>query len=212
MAKLSKNGTRPIIYSAIGSHANFAVPGVHTRNIAALQLNDSTSPGPLWDPILSAYYYEYTPTSSTNGTFVPSDSSTPVSWLYYLGKWGDKQYPDSDPRQVNFLNLNITWRYESGPTGPLDKNLNRTDTCPEMSGTNCTTLSLLPATSGTSVPITVTRSTPSLAATNSEAPTTLTSAKTSATPAPTATRSNGAERSALGIGSVWVAIVISLVN
>jgi hypothetical protein len=124
-------------------------------------VNDFTSPGPLWDPTLSAYFYLYSPSGDNNGTFVPSDSSTPVGWLFFEGRWGDEQYPDSDPRQVNFLNLNITWKYESGPTGPLDKGLNRTDVCPNVSGTPCTTLSVLPATSGSSIPATVTRTTTS---------------------------------------------------
>jgi hypothetical protein len=161
---LSKNGSRPIIYSAIGSHANFAVAGLHSRNISVVTVNDYTSPGPLWDPTLSAYFYTFTPSSSTNGTFIPSDTSTPTSWLFFEGRWGDEQYPDSDPVQVNFLNLNITWKYESGPTGPLDKGLNRTDVCPDVVGTPCLTLSTLPVTSGSSIPVTVTRATGSQSA------------------------------------------------
>jgi hypothetical protein len=163
---VSKNGSRPIVYSAIGSHANFAVPGTHSRTIVTLIINDFTSPGPLWDPILSAYYYTYTPTSVKNGTFIPSDPSTPSAWLQYLGSWGDEQYPDSDPRQVNFENLNIEWKYVSGPTGPIDKDLNRTGTCPGNASL-CTTLSVLPATSGSGIPISVTRtySTASISAT-----------------------------------------------
>jgi hypothetical protein len=124
-------------------------------------VNDFTSPGPLWDPTLSAYFYSFSPSSDANGTFMPSDSSTPTGWLFFEGRWGDEQYPDSDPRQVNLLNLNITWKYESGPTGPLDKGLNRTDVCPNVVGTPCTTLSVLPATSGSSIPATVTRTTTS---------------------------------------------------
>lgn len=156
---LSKKGSRPIIYSAIGSHANYAVPGTHSRNVSIVTINDYTSPGPVWDPTLSAYFYSYTPFSPTNGTFVASLPSTPVGWLYFEGRWGDEQYPDSDPRQVNFLNASIAWKYESGPTGPLDKGLNRTDVCPNVSGTPCLTLSTLPATSGSSIPVTVTRTT-----------------------------------------------------
>jgi hypothetical protein len=156
---LSKSGSRPIIYSAIGSHANYAVPGLHRRVIDTANVDDFTSPGPIWDPTLSAYYYTYTPSSATNGTFIPSDSSTPIGWLYFEGQWGDEQYPDSDPRQVNFLNASIAWKFESGPTGPMDKDLNRTDVCPHVSGTPCTTLSVLPATSGSSIPVTVTRTT-----------------------------------------------------
>jgi hypothetical protein len=115
----------------------------------------------VWDPTLSAYLYAYTPSSATNGTFVPSEASTPTGWLYFDGRWGDEQYLDSDPRQVNFLNASIAWKYETGPTGPLDKGLNRTDVCPNVVGTPCTTLSVLPVTSGSSIPVTVTRTTSS---------------------------------------------------
>ncbi|KAI9855209.1 MAG: hypothetical protein M1813_000504 [Trichoglossum hirsutum] len=152
---LSKNGTRPIVYSAIGTHANYPVPGTHSRSVATVVINDTTSAGPLWDPILSAYYYTYTPASSTNGTFVGSDISTPVSWLSFLGRWGDERYPDSDPRQTNILG--VTWRYETGPTGPLDKDLNRTEVCPG-NGNACSTSTALPAVSGSSIPVTVSRS------------------------------------------------------
>lgn len=45
--------------------------------------------------------------------------------------WGDEQYPDSDPRQLDYLDLGVEYRYTSGPTGPEDKQLNRTDVCPD---------------------------------------------------------------------------------
>ncbi|KAI9778819.1 MAG: hypothetical protein M1839_007909 [Geoglossum umbratile] len=154
---VSKNGSRPIVYSAIGTHANYAVPGTHSRSIASVTLNDTTSAGPLWDPILSAYYYTYNHSSSPDGIFTGSDASTPVPWLSFLGRWGDERYLDSDPRQINFLNLSVEWKYDTGPTGPLDKDLNRTDVCPSGGGA-CTTLSTLPAVSGSSVPLTVSRS------------------------------------------------------
>jgi len=154
---VEKKGGRPVVYSAIGNHANYAVPGTHSRTlVAGVVINDTTSKGPLWDPVLSAYYYSYTPTSSVNGTFVGSEPETPVSWLYFLGRWGDEQYLDSDPRQDNFLNLSLTWRFESGPTGPLDKDLDRKDVCPD-NGHACTTLTALPEASGSSVPVTVSR-------------------------------------------------------
>ena len=79
-----------------------------------------------------------------------------MSWLSFLGRWGDERYPDSDPRQLNFLNLGVAWKYESGPTGPWDKGLDRTEVCPDR-GRGCSTLSALPAVSGTSVPVTVSR-------------------------------------------------------
>ena len=194
---VSKNGTRPIIYSAIGTHANYVVPGTHSRFIASIAINDTTSAGPLWDPIRSAYYYTYKPSSPTNGTFTGPSSSTPVSWLYFLGRWGDERYADSDPRQTNLMNLGVAWKYDSGPTGPLDKNLNRTEVCPG-SGNACATLSVLPAVSGPSVPVTVSRSATTTAAT-----------KVSASPStPASGRASGAGGSrslGAGLGIAWMA-------
>ncbi|KAH8809293.1 hypothetical protein F5884DRAFT_753778 [Xylogone sp. PMI_703] len=177
---LSKNGVRPIVYSAVGSHANYAVPGTHAMvqpipggpimNISSITLNDFTSAGAIWDPILSAYFYTYTPTSATNGTFVPEDPSFPVSWLHFLGRWGDKQYPDSDPRQQDLLNLHLSFKFEDGPTGPIAKSLNRSDICPDGTTGGCTTSSALPAVSGSSIPVTVTRTAPATATGTSTGP------------------------------------------
>ncbi|MCJ1362507.1 hypothetical protein MMC16_001610 [Acarospora aff. strigata] len=188
---LSKNGTRPIVYSALGTHANFAVPGTHSRTIATVIVNDTTSAGRLWDPILAAYYYAYTVTPSVNGgfNFTPAETSTPISYLTFLGRWGDARYPTTDPRQVDFLNLHVAFEYESGPTGPLDKSLNRTEVCPDNSR-GCTTLSALPGSSGSSVPVTVSRASSSRSVTGTStelgAPARETS---SATTSPTGTAS-----------------------
>lgn len=220
---LSKNGSRPIIYSAIGSHANFAVTGTHGRLVASLTINDYTSQGPPWDPTLSAYYYAFTPTSDTNGTLVPSDSSTPISWLYFLGRWGDKQYPDSDPVQVNLLNLNVTWKYETGPTGPLDKGLDRKDTCPDVSGTACTTFTVLPSVSGSSIPATVTRSTSSGIAASSTASSTGSSGSTTTGTAGTTASATGSaagsantsspgSRVEVGLGFVIMSLLVVILN
>lgn len=57
-------------------------------------------------------------------------NSTPTAWLDYNGQWGDEQYPDGDSRQLNYLGLNIEYRYASGPNGPKFKQLNRTEVCP----------------------------------------------------------------------------------
>ena len=155
------------------------MPGTHSRSIASIVINDTTSTGPLWDPILSAFYYGYNSSSSLEDRFTSADPSTPISWLSYLGRWGDKQYHDNDTRQINFLNLNVTWKYESGPTGPLDKDLNRAEVCPE-NGKKCTISSILPPTSGSSLSSTVSRPTTSSSAT-SDVATTITSAVTPAT-------------------------------
>jgi hypothetical protein len=181
--------------------------------VSVVTVNDYTSPGPVWDPTLSAYFYTYTPSSATNGTFVPSDATTPTGWLYFEGRWGDEQYLDSDPRQVNFLNASIAWKYETGPTGPLDKGLNRTDVCPNVSGTPCTTLSVLPITSGSSIPVMVTRTTSS----QYSVPTgtgggNSTSSRSAGPTSSTLTSANGARGLNVKIGfSFWGVVVALLV-
>lgn len=170
---VEKNGSRPIVYSSLGGHANYPTPGLQSRSIGAIKLNDTTSKGPLWDPVKSAYFYTFMPTSTRNGTFVAgsgtgaaADSAAPIDWLYFLGRWGDKQYPDSNPAQINIANL--TFAYEDGPTGPLDKDLDRLGTCPD-SKQPCQTTSKLPVPSGTLTPIATIRRVYSSAAGTSSA-------------------------------------------
>ncbi|KAL9076488.1 MAG: hypothetical protein Q9157_003616 [Trypethelium eluteriae] len=147
---VDKNNSRPVVYASLGGHANYATPGTQSR-FDIIQINDSTSAGPLWDPVANAYFYTFTPTSDLNGTFTPAGSSpsAPTPWLYYLGKWGDKQLPDSDPNQLDLAGIAATW--QDGPTGPLDKYLNRTGTCPQPQEP-CNTTSVLPSPSGNTAP------------------------------------------------------------
>lgn len=53
---------RPVIYSAVGSHAMYAFPGPHAYVLPFKMLKDETDRGPLWDPSLNnyAYFYDYT--------------------------------------------------------------------------------------------------------------------------------------------------------
>lgn len=81
-----KNGSRPIVYIAKGTHANYAVPGTHSHSFASIVVNDTTSAGPLWDPIISAYYYYVYSSSSIHGTFTSPDPTASVSWLSFLGR------------------------------------------------------------------------------------------------------------------------------
>lgn len=132
-AKISTDRTQPIAYSANGTHAVYGTSGTHDHTIPNIDLpngplQDYTDKGPLWDPLLSAYYYAY---DADSNTFTPYDDSYPVKWLYFTGHWGDKQYPDSDPRQELVLGIQELAKYGNGPTGPLDKQLNRTDVCPD---------------------------------------------------------------------------------
>ncbi|KAF1344692.1 hypothetical protein BDV97DRAFT_425035 [Delphinella strobiligena] len=134
-----KTGVRPIVYSANGSHANYATVGTHDHTIPNLDiphglLEDYTDAGPIWDPTLSAYYYTY---NANTQQFAAYDNSAPTSYLTFTGQWGDKQYPNSDPRQLNYLDLNIGYRYTSGPNGPRFKGLNRTGVCPDGDRFGC---------------------------------------------------------------------------
>ena len=76
--------------------------------------NDSTSRGPLWDPVAGsgAWYYTFAPnnTEGSDGTFqavdVPNHTARgvgPIDWLHYFGRWGDKQYNSSYPGQNSIV-------------------------------------------------------------------------------------------------------------
>ncbi|KAF2192600.1 hypothetical protein K469DRAFT_314988 [Zopfia rhizophila CBS 207.26] len=132
-----KNGLRPIAFSSNGSHANYAISGTHDHTIPNFNLpggvlEDYTNEGTLWDPLKSAYFYSF---SAGENKFTPYDSSgaTPVNYLYFKGRWGDQEYPTSDKRQVKLFGQA---KYSSGPTGPSDKQLNRSKVCPD-NGKDC---------------------------------------------------------------------------
>jgi len=127
---VEKKGVRPFAYSALGSHANYAIAGTHDHTIPDLNLpagflQDYTSQGMLWDPTLNAYFYSY---DAKTSSFTAADEKSPVGFMNYRGKWGDQQYPDKDERQKIFFGFR---KFVSGPTGPWSKQLNRTKVCPE---------------------------------------------------------------------------------
>lgn len=121
---VEKNGVRPVAYIAKGSHAVYATTGTHDHTIPRLNLpgglvEDHCDRGKLWDPTLSAYSYSYDRTSKK---FTPYDQSFPVNWLYFLGRWGDQTPPDGSNGQVVIFGQK---KYSGGPTGPIDKRLDR---------------------------------------------------------------------------------------
>ena len=77
---------------------------------------------------MSAYYYAY---DTATQKFSAYDSSTPVDWLYFTGHWGNEQLQSSDPLQNCFANISALCKYVGGPAGPIDKDLNRTQVCPD---------------------------------------------------------------------------------
>ncbi|KAH7010438.1 vacuolar protein sorting-associated protein 62 [Ilyonectria destructans] len=132
---VNKTDGRPIVYSARGSHANYPTAGDQLHNLALIDYCDE---GQKWDPVLSAYFYRFDPATSKLTTLLPPNqpSSSPpsfnlTSFFYFTGLWGDRQYPDSDPRQevIPYFGLR---RFQSGPTGPRHKHLVRKGLMPDQ--------------------------------------------------------------------------------
>ncbi|PVH94204.1 hypothetical protein DM02DRAFT_539971 [Periconia macrospinosa] len=122
---VEKSGKRPVGFSATGSHAMYATPGVHPYILPGGILHDMTDRGPLWDPTLNYYSYTY---DYRRDYLQPSNLTpdVPWKWFYFWGHWGDKFYPLSDPRQYRFLGQ---YHYVNGPLGPRFKNLGRQHIC-----------------------------------------------------------------------------------
>lgn len=59
-------GKRPVVYSAKGTHAMYATPGIQAYILPFAILHDTTSRGPLWDPTLNLESYYYTSPSGTD--------------------------------------------------------------------------------------------------------------------------------------------------
>lgn len=143
---VEKRGVRPVLYSAVGSHAMYALPGSHPYILPFRLLKDVTDKGPLWDPALNnyAYHYDYTAeyledvgllrdpaTRITEDprSLVPAakNPEAPTSWFHYDGRWGDEVYSLADPRQWRLFGQ---YHYVTGPDGPKFKTLARNKVCP----------------------------------------------------------------------------------
>jgi hypothetical protein len=147
---------RPVLYSAVGSHAMYAMPGKHPYVLPFGLLADITDKGPLWDPALNYYAYhlntsfthdqdaESLLTSTTNLAAstrrdhlqpASNNPAAPMGWFWFTGHWGDKFYELGDWRQWRFAGQ---YHYVNGPLGPRFKNLGRSKVC--QSGLTCTLL------------------------------------------------------------------------
>ncbi|KAF3939350.1 hypothetical protein ABW19_dt0205752 [Dactylella cylindrospora] len=122
---LEKKGKRPVIYSAVGTHANYATAGKQEYIVPLGLLADNTDTGPIWDLTLNSRMYNY---NLSNHLLLPSANNpeAAIEWFYFDGKWGDKFYPFNDTRQYGILG---EAHYVSGPLGPRWKNLGRKTVC-----------------------------------------------------------------------------------
>lgn len=111
-------------------HPSHPSPHDHTIpnfNLPIGPLLDHCDRGILWDPVPGAYRYTY---NAGTRDFTPADgAAVPTAYLRFNGRWGDQQYPDSDPRQRKVFGINPTARFQNGPTGPRDKDLGRANVC-----------------------------------------------------------------------------------
>ncbi|KAF1963602.1 vacuolar sorting-associated protein-like protein [Byssothecium circinans] len=123
---VEKSGKRPIGFSATGSHAMYATPGVHPYVLPGGILHDVTDRGPLWDPAMNMLSYTYDYKRDNLQSSSRNHEEAPRNWFYFNGHWGDKFYPLSDPRQYRFLGQ---YHYVNGPLGPRFKNLGRQQIC-----------------------------------------------------------------------------------
>ncbi|KAJ6108490.1 hypothetical protein N7523_009813 [Penicillium sp. IBT 18751x] len=131
------SGDRPITYIAYGGHANYVTAGTQDYTIALGIVSDKTDAGYLWDMTLNYRGYLYDVDSSTftatsgAGTGATEEAGETADWLNWLGYWGDEEYPDGllDDVETGQYCISSECHYTSGPTGPVDKNLERTAMC-----------------------------------------------------------------------------------
>ena len=121
----ARKATRPVVYSAAGSHAMYATPGLHPYILPWGLLHDETDRGPLWDPTLNvnAFTYDLDTDHLRAATHNPK---APTNWFHFNGHWGDKRWPLSDSRQYQVAGQ---YHYVNGPTGPKSKFLDRKHVC-----------------------------------------------------------------------------------
>ncbi|KAI9736948.1 MAG: Vacuolar protein sorting-associated protein 62 [Cirrosporium novae-zelandiae] len=137
---LTQTNSRATIYIAQGTHANYAKTGKHYYETVTF-LYDTTGAGTPWDVTQNyrSYWYDTTTTTFTSaggsGIGATEQATEGVSWLSYIGHWGDEEYPESDSRQIciELGDILDECKYVSGPTGPVKKNLARTKMCTDES-------------------------------------------------------------------------------
>ncbi|CAH2353297.1 vacuolar protein sorting-associated protein 62 [[Candida] railenensis] len=132
LEKSQTETNHPIIFSARGTHANYVSVGQHPHDLPYDILSDFTDRGPLWNPSKNYLGYTYdgkkvTPVKKNSNAKHVGRELEYDNWLSFIGHWGDKQLPLSDPRQ--YYSFIAGYHQIDGPTGPLTKNLLRLSPC-----------------------------------------------------------------------------------
>jgi len=156
---------RPVLYSALGSHAMYATPGLHPYVLPFGLLADVTDKGPLWDPALNyrAYFYNTSITHNVDAkSLVPAPNGfTSASQQDSLFNLSEQTMRDTFEPAASNPNAPTSWfwfkghwgdkfyeladwrqwrfvgqyHYVNGPLGPRHKNLGRSKVC--QSGWAC---------------------------------------------------------------------------
>ncbi|KAL8291470.1 hypothetical protein RQP46_002448 [Phenoliferia psychrophenolica] len=117
---VEKEGLRPVVYSATGSHANYPTAGRHYYAFPFLLLWDTTDAGHKWDVAAKYWGFWY---SEVEGFVAATGTSASVNYLNYAGSWGDEAYRGSDQGQYC---IESECHYCNGPYGPISENKNLT--------------------------------------------------------------------------------------
>ncbi|KAH9471177.1 hypothetical protein MJO28_002977 [Puccinia striiformis f. sp. tritici] len=135
---------RPLIFSALGSHALYCKPGTHDYSpVKIVGPSDHTDRGPLWDPVLNYAAFQHYPSPARDKfrAIDPEKDGKLIPCLKFRGQWGDQfSSPTINPQKklgggwLSNINLfqpmkrtvslhNLRWG--DGVTGPRDKDLDR---------------------------------------------------------------------------------------
>lgn len=127
LLELETHSSRPVLFSARGTHAQYTSSGRHSHDIPWHMLSDFTDKGELWDPASNyiAYTFNGSVVHPANGT-EPQREQRYGDWLLFDGHWGNQKLDKSDSRQQWSP---FEWKLIDGPTGPLFKNLERESPC-----------------------------------------------------------------------------------
>jgi hypothetical protein len=122
-AALPKQGVRPVTYIAVGDHANYATAGKQPYPVPVIgPIADNTGAGAFWDVTLNyrGFWYNNATNTFTSaggaGTGGTEQATEGVSWLNFLGAWGDDTPPTQFLKSEQYC-ISTECHYTAGPSG-----------------------------------------------------------------------------------------------